>query len=325
MIEYTTAVLGGFILLIWGADRFVLGASALARNLGVPPLIIGLTVVGFGTSAPELLVSGMAAWYGNPGIAVGNALGSNIANVALVLGATALFAPIAVHSSTLRREFPILFAVMGFSLLLMVNGYLGRLDGLLLLAGLVFILVWITRLGMKSRPTDPLQTEFEEEIPKKMPTLHAVMWLIFGLFTLLIASRLVVWGASEIARTFGVSDLVIGLTVIAIGTSLPELAASIMSVLKKEDDIAVGNIVGSNMFNLLGVLGLPGLISPFAIPAEAMTRDYIVMFVLTLALFMMSFGLVGQAGRISRTEGGILLGSFFAYLGFLYLQLSGAL
>lgn len=312
------AVITGFAILIWGADRFVLGASAMARNLGVPPLIIGLTVVGFGTSAPEMLVSGLAAWNGNPGISIGNAIGSNIANIGLVIGATALVAPISVHSNTLRREFPLLFIFMMLSLMLLIDGYLSFWDGVILLSGVFVMLYWITRIAMRSRITDPMQEEFADEIPSHMPMWKTLLWLLLGLALLLLGSRLVVFGAVEIAHWLGISDLIIGLTIIAIGTSLPELAASIMCILKKEDDIAVGNVVGSNMFNLLGVMGLPGLIAPFKVPAEALSRDFSVMFVLTIALFAMSYGFGGN-GTITRLKGGALLASFFAYL--LYLVL----
>lgn len=312
------AVIAGFAILIWGADRFVLGASAMARNLGVPPLIIGLTVVGFGTSAPEMLVSGLAAWNGNPGISIGNAIGSNIANIGLVIGATALVTPISVHSNTLRREFPLLFIFMLLSLILLLDGYLSFWDGVILMSGVFVMLYWITRIALRSRITDPMQEEFAEEIPLHMPMWKTGLWLLLGLTLLLLGSRLVVFGAVEIAHWLGISDLIIGLTIIAIGTSLPELAASIMCILKKEDDIAVGNVVGSNMFNLLGVMGLPGLIMPFKVPTEALSRDFSVMFVLTIALFAMSYGFTGN-GTITRFKGGALLVSFSAYL--LYLVL----
>ena len=318
MLLNILAVIAGFAVLIWGADRFVLGASATARNLGVPPLIIGLTIVGFGTSAPEMLVSGLAAWNGNPGISVGNALGSNIANIGLVIGATALVAPISVHSNTLRREFPLLFVFMVLGLLLLIDGYLSLWDGIILITGMFVMLYWITRIALRSRITDPLQEEFAEEIPLHMPMWKASLWLLFGLALLLVGSRLVVFGAVEIAQWLGISDLIIGLTVIAIGTSLPELAASIMCILKKEDDMAVGNVVGSNMFNLLGVMGIPGLIMPFQVPTEALSRDFTVMFGLTIALFAMSYGF-GRNGTITRFKGAALLTSFFAYM--LYLAL----
>jgi len=316
------AVLVGFGALIWGAERFVLGASATARNLGVSPLIIGLTVVGFGTSAPEMLVSGIAAWYGTPGISIGNALGSNIANIGLVLGFTALVSPIIVSSDILRREFPLLFLSLIFALLLIFDGEMSRLDGYLLLGGMVLILYWIVRIGLRSRQKDPMRTEFEaemqEEIPAEMSNAKAFFWLFLGALVLLAASRAVVWGATDIARALGVSDLVIGLTVIAIGTSLPELAASIMCVLKKEYDIAIGNVVGSNMFNILAVMGIPGAIGTFIIPADALSRDYGVMFVFTVGLFVMSYGLKGP-GRINRIEGGILFSGYIAYMVFVYL------
>jgi cation:H+ antiporter len=319
------AVAGGFVLLVWGADRFVTGAAATARNLGVSPLIIGLTIVGFGTSAPEMLVSAMAAWAGNPGIAIGNALGSNIANVGLVLGLTALITPLAVRSETLRREFPILFAVMMLTLLLLGDGDLSRMDGLILLAGFGLMMYWLVSLGMRERACDPaqqacdpMQQEFADEIPADMSTGRALFWVGLGLAVLLLSSRLLVWGAVNIAQYYGVSDLIIGLTIVAIGTSLPELAASITGALKGEHDIAIGNVLGSNMFNLLAVLGLPGLISPLATPADVMSRDFPVMFGLTVMLFGFAYGFRGQ-GRLNRLEGGVLLAAFAAYMGLLFV------
>jgi len=321
MLLNIIAVLAGFGLLIWGADRFVAGASATATNLGVPPLIIGLTIVGFGTSAPEMLVSGIAAWYGNPGISIGNAIGSNITNIGLVLGITALIVPVSVHSNILRREFPLLFLFMVLALWLISDNYLSFTDGLLLIIGMFAMIGWVVMIGLRSRKTDPLKTEYEDEMAgiDTMSSGKATFWLIVGILVLLAGSRGVVWGASNIAVSMGISDLVIGLTVIAIGTSLPELAASITCVLKGEHDIAVGNVVGSNMFNLLGVLGLPGLIHPFQIPAEALSRDFGVMVVLTILLFVMSFGLKNNTGRINRLEGGLLLAVWCGYMGWIYV------
>jgi len=315
------AVLAGFGLLIWGADRFVAGASATASNMGVSPLIIGLTIVGFGTSAPEMLVSGLAAWYGNPGISVGNAIGSNITNVGLVLGITALVMPVSVHSDVLRREFPLLFLFMVLALWLISDHYLSFADGIILIAGMFAMITWVVMIGLRSRKTDPLKTEYEDELAETptMSTGIATLWLIIGILVLLAGSRGVVWGASNIAVAMGISDLVIGLTIIAIGTSLPELAASVTCVLKGEHDIAVGNVVGSNMFNLLGVLGLPGLIHPFQIPAEALSRDYGVMVILTILLFAMSFGMKKNTGRINRFEGGALLAVWCGYMGWIYV------
>ena len=318
------AVIAGFVLLVWGADRFVIGASATARNLGVSPLVIGLTIVGFGTSAPEILVSAMAAWNGNPHMGIGNALGSNITNVGLVLGTTALIAPLAVKSEILKREFPIMFAVMLGALVLLLDGELGYLDGILLISGMIAMIYGITELGLRERANrthmvDPLEEEFAEEIPSHMPMGIALMWVALGMIVLLGSSRLLVWGAVDIAHWLGISDLIIGLTIIAIGTSLPELAASVMSALKNEHDIAIGNILGSNMFNLLAVLGMPGLIHPTTLPPEVMDRDYPIMIGLSIALFAMAYGFRGP-GRIVRMEGFLLLLAYLGYLLLLYYQ-----
>ena len=318
------AILGGFVLLVWGADRFVTGAAATARNLGVSPLIIGLTIVGFGTSAPEMLVSAMAAWAGNPGIAIGNAIGSNITNVGLVLGITALITPLAVKSETLRREFPILFAVTTLALILLLDGELSRLDGVILLGGFGVMVYWLVGLGLRERACDPavqacdpMQEEFAEEIPTDMTMGRALFWVALGLVVLLLSSRLLVWGAVNVAHYFEVPDLIIGLTIVAIGTSLPELAASVMSALKGEHDIAIGNVIGSNMFNLLAVLGLPGLIHPAAIESAVVTRDFPVMIGLTLVLLVLAYG-IGGRGHIKRFEGAFLLACYGAYLALLY-------
>ena len=309
------AIIIGFGLLVWGAERFVHGASAIAKNLGVSPLIIGLTVVGIGTSAPEILISSIAAYQGNPALAVGNALGSNIANIALVLGITALVMPMTVKSETLRREYPVMFIIMLGALLLVIDEHLGRIDGAILITGLFVMLYWMIRQA-KSQKNDPLEKEFEQEIPK-LSNKQAVLWFIVGLTILILSSRGLVWGSINIAKAAGVSDLIIGLTIVAIGTSLPELAASIMSVLKKEPDIAIGNIIGSNMFNLLVVFGIPGLMSPSIIDHAVLSRDFPFMIGLSIALFIMAYGFKGQ-GRINRFEGGLLLSGYTAYMVVLY-------
>ncbi|MCW8919219.1 MAG: calcium/sodium antiporter [Gammaproteobacteria bacterium] len=312
------AIAGGFALLVWGADRFVIGASATARNLGVSPLIIGLTIVGFGTSAPEMLVSAIAAAAGNPNMGIGNAIGSNITNIGLVLGITALVTPLAVRSETLKREFPVLFLIMLLTLLLLLDSAMGRLDGIILLAGLGAMIYWMVRLGLRERRNgDPMESEFIDEIPAHMPMKIALLWLVVGMVILLGSSRLLVWGAVNVAEWFGISDLIIGLTIVAIGTSLPELAASVMSALKGEHDIAIGNVLGSNMFNLLAVLGMPGLIMPTATPPELLSRDYPAMFGLTIALLIMGYGF-RRPGRITRAEGGVLLVGYLIYMGLLY-------
>jgi cation:H+ antiporter len=319
------AVAGGAGLLTLSADRFVIGAAAVAYNLRVPPLIIGLTIVGIGTSSPEILVSAMAAWQGNTGIAVGNAIGSNIINVALVLGLTALITPLNVHSSIPRRELPVLVGVMLIALLLLADGTLGRFDGVLLVGGVVPMLVWMTRLGMKSRESrDALDEEFGEEIRTGMTMPVALFWLLLGFLFLLLSSRLLVWGAASIAQHLGISELVIGIVVVALGTSLPELAASLASVIKQEHDIAIGNVIGSNIFNLLAVLGLPGVIQPGPVDAYVLYRDFPVMFLLTLALFAMAYGFRGP-GRISRFGGAMLLTAYIGYQTLLYFSETGRL
>lgn len=314
------AVFGGFILLSWSADRFVTGAASVAWNLNISPLIIGLTIVSLGTSAPEILVSGMAAWQGNTGLSVGNALGSNIINIGLVLGMTALITPLNVHSSILRRELPVLMGIMLFAWFLLQDGSLVRIDGSLLLGGMVLMLAWMTRVGIQSQGArDPMDEEFAEEIQTGISMKRALFWLLVGSIFLLISSRLLIWGAVSIAHHLGISDLVIGLTIVALGTSLPELAASLMSALKHEHDIAIGNVIGSNMFNLLAVLGLPGLIAPGPIDPAVIDRDFPVMVGLTVALFFMAYGFRGP-GRINRYEAGLLLIAFIGYQTLLYFS-----
>jgi len=323
MMMSAAAIVVGFVLLVWGAERFVLGASATARSFGVSPLIVGLTIVGFGTSAPELLVSGVAAWNGNPGLAIGNGLGSNITNIALVLGVAALVKPLDVHSQTLRRELPVLLMIMAFVLVLILDSDLSRGDGLLMLCGLVLMIYWLVMLGMRSR-SDPMINEFDAEMPEQMTVAKSLMWLILGMVVLFVGSQVLVKGAVEIAVALGISDLIIGLTIIAIGTSLPELAATVMSALRNEHDIAIGNVIGSNMFNLLGVMGLPGLLSPTTLASDVLTRDYPLMIGLTVALFVMAYGFRGGHGRINRVEALILIAVFSGYLYILYRSAIGA-
>ena len=314
------AVIGGLVLLIWGADRFVTGAAGLALRLGISTLVIGLTVVGFATSAPEMLVSASAAMAGNPGLAVGNALGSNIANIGLVLGITAIVVPLGMGSGTLRRELPLLLAVTLLAVLLLLDRELGRWDGIILLTSLVLVMTWIVRMAKTSPADDPMVAEFDDEIPKEGTLAGFIGWLVLGLLVLLGGAQLLVWGAVNIAHAMGVSDLVIGLTIVAIGTSLPELAASIAGVLKGEPDIAVGNVIGSNMFNLLAVMGIAGAIHPAAIADDVLTRDYPVMVAMTLALGLLVYGLLGGRGRITRIEGGLLLAAYIGYLWWIYIS-----
>jgi len=322
MLLNIAAIILGFVLLVWGAERFVTGAAAIARNLGVSSLLIGLTIVGFGTSAPEILVSAMASVQGNPGLAIGNAIGSNIANIALILGVTAMVAPLNVHSTTLKREYPMLLAVCLLAALLMLDGDLDYIDGIILISGLVLVIYGMVRIGKASHRSDPMEIEYEAEIPQDMPNGKATLWFLVGLALLLISSRMLVWGAVNIATAFGVSDLIIGLTIVALGTSLPELAAGITSALKREHDIAIGNIIGSNMYNLLAVLPMPGLLAPGSFSPEIMQRDMPVMIGLTLMMFVMSYGF-RRNGRINRIEGLILLFAFIGYQGMLFLGAQG--
>jgi len=318
MITACFVIITGFALLVWSADRFVDGASGIAKNFQVPPMIIGLTIVSLCTSLPEMLVSGIAALDGNGNLGIGNAIGSNIANIGLVLGITAMIAPLAVRSSILKRELPVLFLIMFLALALMIDGELSHTDGYILVVSLIALVWWLFKLGMRERDA-LLEAEFEESIPENMDMKASVMWLIIGLIVLLASSRMVVWGAVEIATFFGVSDLVIGLTIVAVGTSLPELVASIVSVLKDEADLAIGNIIGSNMFNILAVLSMPALISPDVFDTSILNRDIPIMFIFSIALFITAYGFKA-AGRITRVEGGLLFSAYIAYMYVLFLQ-----
>jgi len=298
------ATLGGLALLAFGADRFVAGAVATARNLGVSNLIIGLTVVGMATSMPEALVGAVAAWDGKTHIAIGNAIGSNIANVGLVLGATALFW--GVRAEALGREFSVMGLAMLLALLLMLDQHLSRLDGALLLAALLLSVGWVVRGARQT------STATEAGAAKRLPSLgKSLLLMCVGLLVLLGGAELLVRGAVQIAQILGVSDLVIGLTIVAVGTSLPELAACIASVLKKEADIVIGNIIGSNMFNMLMVLGLPCVIHPIAFGGEVLARDFSVMIGITLLMGWMVF--VSSKAQIRRWEGAALLLCFAGY------------
>ncbi|MFW1677956.1 calcium/sodium antiporter [Pontibacter sp. JAM-7] len=313
MLYPVLAVLAGLTLLVWSADRFVAGAAATARNLGMSPLLIGLTIVSFGTSAPEILVSVMASLNDSGSLAVGNALGSNIANIALVLGITALIAPLPVKSGILKKEIPLLLAITLLACVLLFNLHLGPMDSIILLLALAGSLYLFSRF-QKNAGTDAIASD-DEALPD-LATGPAFFWLILGLVVLAGSSRLLVWGASEIAFAMGVSELVVGLTIVAIGTSLPELAASVASALKKHHDIAIGNVVGSNIFNLVAVMAVPGLLSPTILEPAVFYRDAMVMFGLTLLL--LAFALWQKPPSISRLEGSLLTAAYAVYLVLLY-------
>ncbi|WP_448381808.1 calcium/sodium antiporter [Desulfosoma sp.] len=319
MLLYVTAVVLGTVALVWGADRFVDGAAALARRLGVSPIIIGLTVVSFGTSLPELLVSVSATVMGHPDVAVGNVVGSNIANIGLILGAASLFRPLMVHGSLVRREYPLLIGVSVLAWLMARNGTFSRFEGLLLVAGLALFLAWMTVTAKQGAAEVLLQEASRADAdPGKAPSpAKPVLHLIAGLIGLTAGSRFLVWGGVALARTFGVSELVIGLTLVALGTSLPELATSVAGAVKKQDDIAVGNVVGSNLFNTLAILGIPSLIRPLQVSAEAFHRDFPVMLFATLVLWPVCRSWRGRQGRVNRLEGGALLAGYLIYVGIL--------
>lgn len=314
MLLSILAILAGFALLVWSSDVFVDGASAIAALLGVSPLIIGITIVGFGTSAPEMLISTFAALDGAPAMAIGNAIGSNIANIALVLGATAAVSVVAIDSRLLKLEFPLLAAAMALGYFVIADGVLNILDAAWLFITLFVILGWLVRNAMSERATGLESTLTDlDDSQEQLGTQKALLYFFAGLTILLLSSKMLVWGATDVATRFGVSELVIGLTIVAIGTSLPELAASISSARKGEADLAVGNVIGSNLFNILAVMAIPGLISVTKVPAAALSRDYPVMMVLTVIMILMAFRFGRDKATIGRFAGIGFLMAFFAY------------
>lgn len=322
MILAFFAIALGLALLVWSADRFVEGSAATARHFGMPPLLIGMVIIGFGTSAPEMVVSAISAWQGNPGIALGNAYGSNITNIALILGLTALISPIAVHSQVLRKELPILTGITILAAWQLWDGEITRIDAMVLLGVFAGLMAWTIWQGMRTN-ADALGSEMEGELEvHAMPLSRATGWLVVGLILLIASSRILVWGAVEIAHGFGVSDLIIGLTIIAVGTSLPELASSIIAARKGEHDIALGNILGSNLFNTLAVVGIAGTIHPMVVGPEVFSRDVMVMAALTASLFVIGYGFRGP-GRINRFEGAALLTCYVGYTIYLVTTVFG--
>ena len=320
MVTSFVILILGFAALVWSADRFVYGAAALAKNFGVPTLIVGLTVVAMGSSAPEMMVSASAALANKTDTAVGNAVGSNITNILLVLGITALLRPLSVSSSTLKREIPLVLLVSIATWYIFSDNYFSFFEGAALLFGFVVFIGGLIFVSLRAKnQDDPFVSEACDEVPDNVPTKKAVFWLVVGMILLPVSSHFLVGSAVDIAKYFGLSDLVIGLTIIAIGTSLPELAASIAGVLKNEDDLALGNIVGSNIFNILAVLPLAGLINPSVIDASVANRDVIIMIGATLALIAMSLNFRGQR-RINRLEGGVLIVAFMIYQGYIFSQ-----
>lgn len=305
-------------LLVWSADRFIDGSVSIARYFGMTPLLIGMIIVGFGTSAPELMVSALAALEGSSGIALGNVYGSNICNIALILGVSALVRPILINPQALHKEMPLLLGVTVLAWWQLVDGEFSRLDAAVLLT--VFTL-WMGAAFWASRQKKALETEqtvAEDITAHLMPIRQAVFWLPVGLILLIGSARLLVWAAVELAHAFGVSDLVIGLTIVAVGTSLPELASSLIAARKGQHDIAVGNILGSNLFNTLMVAGVAGLVQPLNASPELVLRDLPVVTAVTVVLLIVSYGYRGP-GLLSRSKGALLLFCFVAYTAYLVL------
>ncbi|MBS3785522.1 MAG: calcium/sodium antiporter [Gammaproteobacteria bacterium] len=305
-------------LLAWSADRFIDAAATAAGRLGVSSLLIGIFVIGIGTSLPEMMVSALAAYEGSPGIALGNALGSNIANIGLILGITCIIAPILLPQGIIAREYRLLLFVTAGVALLMVNQHFSRLDGAVLLIGMIGVLIWLF-IEAKRGGADIVreaQPETSEAAGQPMRTL--LLWLVGGLILLLVSSQGLVWSASGLARLIGVSELVIGLSIVAIGTSLPELAAGIASVRRGHNNLAIGNIIGSCIFNLLGVLGIAALIQPFSFSGVSLIRDYGIMVVFFLAVLLLG-GRFGQRGQLGRADAVVLLVGYVVYQALLFL------
>lgn len=322
MLVPIIALVVGLAVLVWSADKFIEGAANTSKVLGVPPLVIGMLVIGFGTSAPEIVVSVFAAAQGNPGLALGNAFGSNIANIGLVLGLSALLLPMTVSSGVLRRELPILVGVTLLAGYQLLDGEVSRIDAMVLLAVFVAVLLWTLRQNGGS--DDTLAAELDESLgSEQAPLKHSIIWLVVGLLLLVASSRLLVWGAVEIAVSLGVDDLIIGLTIVALGTSLPELAAAIVAIRKKEHDLALGNLIGSNLFNTLAVVGFAGLVAPIPAAAEVLQRDWALILGLTLLLTLFAWRpktwLPARPARINRLEGGAFLFIYIAYISWLII------
>ncbi|WP_417461644.1 calcium/sodium antiporter [Kordiimonas sp.] len=317
MLLPTLAVITGLVALVWSAGLFIDGAKSVAQRFGMPPLLIGMLVIGFGTSAPEMVVSGLSAAQGNPGLALGNAFGSNITNIALILGITAVIRPLGVHSGVLKKELPILAIATGLVVLLMLDRVIGFYDALALLAVFIGLTIWSVREGGKQK-RDSFGLSVDHTLCKPEGTItQPLIRLLIGLLFLVLSSQALVWGAVEIAGALGVSDVVIGLTVVAIGTSLPELASSVIAARKGDHEIAFGNVIGSNLFNTLAVTGIAGSIHAIEVDSVVLLRDLPVMGFLTLVLFVLGYGFGSGGGRINRFEGAFLLTCFVGYTGWL--------
>ncbi|ANS84351.1 calcium/sodium antiporter [Vibrio scophthalmi] len=320
MIEAVAFLIIGLIFLVWSADKLVYGSAALARNFGISPLVIGMTILAMGSSAPEMMVSATAALDGKTDTAVGNVIGSNIANIALILGITAMIKPLSISSPVLRRELPLMIGVTLIAGAILWDNHLGFYEGVLLLGLFVIFILAMLRISRKEQPNgDVLLEEQEQDVPEGVDNKIALMWVVIGLIILPIAADTLVDSSVVIAKYFGMSDLVIGLTIIAVGTSLPELAASVAGVMKGEDDMAVGNIIGSNVFNILAVMGIPGILNPSILSELVMGRDFWVMLAVSLLLVVMA---LGKSRSINRFEGAFLVVVFIAYQSYLVINMN---
>ena len=311
----------GLILLVWSSDIFIDGAACTAKHQNISPLIIGVVVLGFGTSMPEIVVATLASLDQSPGLAIGNAIGSNIANIALVLGFAAIVAPIMIKSSIIKREIPLLVAISLGAYLLVLDGHLGFWDGVILVATLMVVMTWMIKANKHVDPCDPINEETENELDDlpELSKAKALVYLIGGLIVLMISARMMVSGAEDIAVYFNVPELIIGLTIIAIGTSLPELAAAIAAARKNEADLMIGNIVGSNLFNILAVLAVPALLAPSVLDESVVTIDMPIMLGLTLIMVVLALPKKGAA-QLSRANGILLVTLFIAFLVMLYFR-----
>ena len=316
MLIASVIIVLGFLGLIWGADKFVSGASGLARNLGVSPLLIGLTIVAFGTSAPEIFSSAVAAIQKKPELAIGNALGSNLFNVGIALGIAALIKPLKAPESMLNRELPALLLVTVVTGILIADLRLDLLDAILLIMITVFFIYRLLKQQIKSTKAS---LETPEQESTRMKSLKAIAYLTIGLLILVISAEALVQAASNIAEALGVSASIIGLTIVALGTSLPELAASVTCVLKNQDELAIGNIFGSNILNLLAVLPFPGIFAPGLIEANLFYRDFSIVTFLTILLCFFCYRSIKKEKRIGRASGIIFL---LIYCGWFTVMLS---
>lgn len=316
MILSIVAIVVGLILLVWSADRFVDGAVGVAQFFGMSTFLIGMLIVGFGTSAPEMVVSVLSALNNTPQLALGNAYGSNIANIALILGVTALIIPVIVQKQAMKRDIPILLAMTVLTVILLMDGNVSFVDGIILLAAFVAITIFNVLAELREKRK---RKQNEEELPEKVSIVKAIAWLLVGLAILIISSRMLVWGAINVAQALGVSDLLIGLTIVAVGTSLPELASSIAAARRGENDLAVGNVIGSNIFNTLVVVGIAAVITPIkAMEPDVLSRDLPIMSALTLLLFFICIPFKKKNGKrvsgFGRIGGALFLSLYVAYL-----------